>query len=765
MDKRELISQIAYQLSRLTLKNAQHEFELLALDLGRARVASNLIPATGPVGSGGDQGHDFDSFKTYLVGTLGSSNPFLAKVSNGIVVGAATLQQPATLPAKIKGDLATLFAGAEKPTHVVYFCSNPLVVAKQHELKDFCLETYGARLDIWDSEAISLHLSDSDTFWIAAKYLDIPADAYPITDFDDAYTKLRAAWINSGRQIETYADFIDVKQGLRTATFDERANADLNDWLTLTRSVIDNGFPPRMEQWARYEVCVAELRGRGSLTPALPYFQRFLDLVTPISLPSEIFDTAVLLVYAHSACRLGAADITPNAITVHIQRLNESIDTALAAETTQRDRGMLLEARATIGNVFDDDDLDFAEKVTRVVKLWSDVLDVAENVPLFPISQLSNLLELMSEIYGKDIRYRELTSRADALTAKQSGAGDIGDRARNRAIKHIDNGHIVAAIDEMQRVKAAWFSGESVIGSILAMMLLSDLYSRLHLSYAARYYAAGAFFVALNEHSDKVPKYIAQAAVYLAKTFYSAGEGMTFVRSAAQALTIHEELAPDAQDWDKHEHVKATVMEAQLFRSTVLKLAPELLPVYDEALKYWPLPPNEIESLKKHSEDSWMKDASREDVLRLISDQIGCSPFSDIGHSQSVTWAALGLTWTVVHKDSAEARLIALELATTLQIIQADLAEVDLDIVPSDVHIQVHEIKAELPTCSEIPENEVLAFDVGIPESYEKLDISHIAVHMAAVAISILRTASVLPKAEFDKIIDRHMDRVPARGV
>jgi hypothetical protein len=62
----ELRPYIRFQLTQLSAENAEHDFEHLTFDLARVRVASNLLPATGPVQAGGDQGRDFESYRTYL---------------------------------------------------------------------------------------------------------------------------------------------------------------------------------------------------------------------------------------------------------------------------------------------------------------------------------------------------------------------------------------------------------------------------------------------------------------------------------------------------------------------------------------------------------------------------------------------------------------------------------------------------------------------------------------------------------------------------
>ena len=129
----ELRPYIRFQLAQLSAHNAEHDFEHLAFDLARVRVASNLLPATGPVQSGGDQGRDFESYRTYLAKSSLAGSSFAALATEGIIAGACTIDKK--IVRKIKSDLRTIFASGERPTHVAYFCEPDLAVAKRHILK------------------------------------------------------------------------------------------------------------------------------------------------------------------------------------------------------------------------------------------------------------------------------------------------------------------------------------------------------------------------------------------------------------------------------------------------------------------------------------------------------------------------------------------------------------------------------------------------------------------------------------------------------
>jgi len=85
---------IRFALGGLTEKNGHHSFEHLCRQVAKRRIASNVLPATGPVSAGGDQGRDFETFRTYLwVEELPFALGFLALASRDVVVFACTIQR------------------------------------------------------------------------------------------------------------------------------------------------------------------------------------------------------------------------------------------------------------------------------------------------------------------------------------------------------------------------------------------------------------------------------------------------------------------------------------------------------------------------------------------------------------------------------------------------------------------------------------------------------------------------------------------------
>ena len=195
----ELRAYIRYQLAQLGARNGAHEFEQRRFALARLRHVSNVQPATGPVQAGGDQGRDFESYRTYLQSSSLARSVFLSLASSDVVVGACTLEKRDTA-AKVRSDLAVIFEGGMRPDAVIYFCEPDIPVARRHQLQEECLAVYEATLSLHDGAAIADQLADPDTFWIAADNPLVPADMFPSDVGDENYHKRRTRWLDERTQ-------------------------------------------------------------------------------------------------------------------------------------------------------------------------------------------------------------------------------------------------------------------------------------------------------------------------------------------------------------------------------------------------------------------------------------------------------------------------------------------------------------------------------------------------------------------------------------
>jgi hypothetical protein len=190
-------------------RNAQHEFEHLCRYLARARVHTKILPATGPVGSGGDQGRDFETFRSQVAYPAVSNFKDLA--SDAKVVFGCSLDK--RIERKIRADIRSITTRGDPVERVIYFCESNLAVAKRHKLKAWARESHN------DGTAIAELLSDRDVFWIAQEFLHIPAEIMPaMADRDGWYVRQVERWADRSPMVVGNADFAEVKFALRRAT-------------------------------------------------------------------------------------------------------------------------------------------------------------------------------------------------------------------------------------------------------------------------------------------------------------------------------------------------------------------------------------------------------------------------------------------------------------------------------------------------------------------------------------------------------------------
>ena len=196
----QIASQIRFQLDQLSARNGHHEFEHLCRHFARLRICSNILPATGPVSAGGDQGRDFETFRTYLSESPIAGSSFVGFASQEPVAFACTLTRKDNLKSKIKADIEAIMRGGMPIASIHYFCSSDLPVAQRHELQTWAGKKHSVHLEIYDGQAISETLAEPDVFWIATRYLAIPSEIYPIapaSEGDSWYIELLNKWRSS----------------------------------------------------------------------------------------------------------------------------------------------------------------------------------------------------------------------------------------------------------------------------------------------------------------------------------------------------------------------------------------------------------------------------------------------------------------------------------------------------------------------------------------------------------------------------------------
>ena len=749
----QLRQYIRFQLEQMSAKNEHHLFEELAFELARQTVSRRLVPATGPVQAGGDQGRDFESFRTYL-----ASSPIASSVAAGtdgddVLVFGCTLDKK--LEAKIKGDIKTMCGSDPNPDAIFYYAVPDLAVAKRHELQAWTRKQYSAELEVFDGQAIANLLAEPEHFWIAEQFLGVPAEMYPPIEADGEYERLKERWFEGIREIANQADLFEVKRGLRKATFKSELKPDLGKWLSLMEGVARFQEGP-IQRRAFYEIAVAQLRGRGRLDPAKWAVELFFESFAKEEYPAanEVEDATLLGSYAVSAFRRGEFSGPLEKALAWADQARTAIDRSLAGRHNDGSRFRLLLVRGHLD--FDYAAADETEdgRAETLLKYWELAMDIAETSPFADAGALADLLEMVIPVIGDHPRFRALADRVDALVSERGGKAAGADQSRKRALKYLEGGRLTLAIDQLQRVKEGWFTAETMRGSVLAMLQLAEAYLELHLPLAARYYAAAAIYSIAHSPGDELRPLMSGAAFLFTNTYLLNGEGLSYMAAAGRAAEIHMTFTADPEELEEQPGFSAAIVQTSQMRAMIAAAAPELLTHADAILDAWSIDSQYGEAIRKMSGEKPWSVMSIAEIEGMLAEQAGQGLFNDLGDRLRFQWHALGINWSI--EADAISRIDAERIGAALQIALVDLSDEDLLIIPGDVHIRVEVGGTAPPSMRQLPDNGVLRFVIALPEQAEANDEA--ARTMAMVATMIVQ-ATAMPFDDYRIVLEAKMKR------
>jgi hypothetical protein len=290
---------IRFQLEHLTAQNEHHTFEEICYRIAKRRLSSNILPATGPVSAGGDQGRDAETYYTRLPEELPGAAGFVGRATTDPLVMACSVQKD-RLEEKVRGDLSSICRKGGTVKAVAFFAVQEIPVAARHRLQEQARETHGVTLEIFDGHAVSHMLAEADLVWVAERYLDLPSHLVPDSPDEPGpgwYEHTLAALRQRGTVRLTPGAFSEVRDGLRHATFDDAARADLPEWLDYMREFTTAEGDAVLAVRARYECTVATLRGLNTLEGAEGDIRAVLDYAIGSDSPALLEDASVLLMY------------------------------------------------------------------------------------------------------------------------------------------------------------------------------------------------------------------------------------------------------------------------------------------------------------------------------------------------------------------------------------------------------------------------------------------------------------------------------------
>ena len=787
-------AQVLFALSQLPTRNGHHEFEHICQYLAQQFICSNILPATGPVSAGGDQGRDFETFRTYLRDELGPYGAFLGLVSEGTMAFICTIQANDLL-GKLRRDIKKVCTSGHLVHEIRAFTLESVPVGTRHKLETETQESYGVRLEFHDARSIANLLARPSGFWIAEQYLSIPAEIRPPVDIDSDlpadYVERRNRWRVKDCPDPTLGEFVDLKSGLRTSTFHKEARGDLPFWLGLVRHILANPeVPAYIQQRARYELVVATFRGMIEFRPVDDVARTYFNVSLSESDPALLEDASTLLMFTNTAVRAGLSSLMAAELDNWNIQLTKRIQDLIAFETPHRKasllyslgflgihprptetdnpdprlRFLILEYRDHGGDPTKSASFSFRHDLvftdaSIALLAWTELMENLEETPLFPIKTMADILQLLVPLWSNQPEWRKLLDIVDKAVSQRLGKNAIAARARDRAIMLLRDERHLDALEEFHRVKSDWWSGETVRGSLLAMIIIARIYLELRLPQASKSYALAVSYIAASKGDEELTDLIPAGLLMAANADFIAGAWCSATELYEQGLTAQYNLVENGVDFEDHPEVQGALMNLTYISACTRIVDPVLAASIDlttARLGALDIIKDGIDVLNADHEEFWKSFGEGELVAR---------PFADLGEKRYLRFSALGTDWILATANDIDSVRMAERFAAAVQVMIAALARDDLCLVQTQIYVRVEKsLRVGTPAAERIeslPSNDGREWVVRLspPIISNSSHYEEIKIELLTMVVMILREASLLPEADFSDSLERAFER------
>ncbi|MGF1472935.1 MAG: hypothetical protein ACFB50_14500 [Rubrobacteraceae bacterium] len=683
----------------------------------------------------------------------------MGRASEGMIVFAcSTEKEPAR--SKIRSDVDKIMAGGETPERIYFFSSEDIPVGRRHAAQEDVWKAHGVRLEVFDAQALTDLLSDHGLFWVAEKYLKLPSDIYPPLPEegqDGWYVSAKGRWQDQEPVGYNYQEFDEIRWALRHASRTERYHGDVSWWAAKLGRFREDG-PERLSRKATYEVVVADLYAFADIRGHEDEIRAYLGAAPSLKEVGDLKDAATFTYFCAGASADGAVDIPEHELGEQWGRLMERVDALLASvylEDSPTTRCALLETAGYLA-FFPLDRPEDPVDPDAAMNRWEQLLALAPNAPLYPLDSFSDFLTRTIELIGDHPRYPGLARTFDELAGRRLGQGAAGDKARQRALAWYDAGQPLRAIDELHVAKVKWFTKETLEGSVLSMLLIGEWYSELGLLLAAKQYYLAAAYVASRSEDADVLRRVPQALMAAAYSEYSGGAWLQFLvlgKFGTEALAYF-----GSRDEEEYEERYAEQINRLAFACTVVLLFCERFGLADLAeatrdlLQFMDYEEIEQEALPIGLE-RWK---TAEELWGAMREQLEGRPFGDAARTRKVGWSALGLDWRVRFNNDHATAAGAEEFCAVAQVIAAELADVDLCLLPTSVRVSVRLEEHAEPRLGRKASNDGGEWDLVLPlDQVPETDGMTYEMRLTTMVLEILREASTVPSSDFFAAVDR----------
>jgi hypothetical protein len=544
------------------------------------------------------------------------------------------------------------------------------------------------------------------------------------------------------------AGFVSVKAATRYAT--DHAKADLPIWIGVLEEFTKRYPTEFRRRQARYEILVAALKGFDNLFGHEESLREYFSAIPELDDTAAVEDACVLVNMCIGASLLDKVELTTEEIQKWHSQLRELIESQITAAPSTNLECRWLELAGYVAMSVDPV-LREKPNLGDAIRRWFELISKVHDAPLFPLEEFADRLTKYSLFIGDHPRYDELAHRVDQLLSDRFGGFVAAEKCRDRALIFYENGDILRAIHELHRAKFQWFAEETLEAALLAILLLANCYRRLKLTWAAKYYALAAGFIAMNAERHRMRQKLPGALISAAECDYTEGAWTGCLELTETALRMHVHVSDAVGDLGKHPEFQTVAHYTTLLMTLTERLDASLFGFVAQTVHAWGFGKllDEMFAAGRQA----LSDLDRGELWALTTKQLAGRPFGDLGEERTTSWSQLGVTWVFRWKNSYDTTAIAEEFVAILQIALAEFAGRDLALLKTSVRIRIElavtgKIKAEA-----LASNEGRDWTVLIPSDslVRYSDVDQYQIEALIAVVLIIREISLLPDEEFHK--------------
>lgn len=768
-NRQTVIQQIRFSISQLSARNGSFEFEHLCRHLTRLRICSNILPATGPVQSGGDQGRDFETFPTYFPKSSTGKNSFYDLISEEPAAFACSLEKnPAKKNGKIEKDVNSILSSGEKVARIYFFSSEDIPVAKRHKIIEKIRKEKNIELVIHDAQSISELLADNELFWIANQYLNISADFYPRPlDGESWYAELLGQYKNLKDFSLTFEAFQEIKSALRHIYKDADLKIDLPFWLDKMNAFVNERERtiPRLSLYAIYEIFVASLIGMNNIQNQENNIREYFSKIENIQTQQEFTDFTNLMVFVSVSSELHDVNFTEEEINEWKYKIIAVTNSSIENTTDVNLLCKLHEVKfqqflnGLRGNIDTPDDY-FRLQASAIDEIRT-LINLIPDAPFYPLVGLSKFINdyigMVAELGFINEQLEGLAEQIDDLKALRIGEFDAAENLRDRAMIYLNSGNEIMAIKVLHKAKTKWIKEETRLALVLTLLMLSECYEKLKMIFAAKYFAMAAAHISIRDTNTELISYFIQSLTQIANLEYTQGAWLGFLQTLDTIFPVAQSVRKEF-DLIENEDMKPLVVHTAIIKYVTNRFVPELNTLIDSKLSQWKWIGESIDDVTKIVDENYRKDT--EDFFWMkVQEDLRFKPFNDVGKKRKISFNAYGINLEFRFDNDYQTNSVAEQAIATLQILIVELASHDLHLLKTNVEVQIKLTGGE-PDFERLPSNDVCLWELRVP-SHKEYDIEdvirYLTPHYYAFAFSVLFEITLLKTEEFKEIMEAQM--------